>query len=211
MSRADLRTDIWHHKGVAAFTLIRALAAGSILIFPFWGFAVSIVLDILDGRFLLTFGRLDKLVYDLWDKVLDSITFLAELVVAAGVNGMPLFFWLFFYRMIGHVVFWITKRPSILVFFPNLFESAFLWLLIPPAYYNRWMTPTSFLWLLFALKLGHEIILHWIWPTYWGRGWGRLMKKLFGQQSFLATFLSTSYPSGYDHRSSLFKIFKAKR
>lgn len=197
MPRQTFRTDIWHHKGVAAFTLIRGLAAVSIIINPVWGFIASIILDILDGRFLLVFGHLDKLVYDLWDKVLDSVTFLAELTVVAPTSLGSMFWALFFYRMAGQVLFWITKRPRILVFFPNFFESAFLWFFVPASLYSRWMSPTGALILLFEVKFAHEVILHWIWPTYWVKPWNTLMHRIFGQGKLLARFFSSTYPPGY--------------
>lgn len=198
MPKVKTTKDIWHGKGVWELTVIRALAALSILAFPVWGFIASLIFDILDARYLLPYGHLDKLAYDLWDKILDSATFVTELMIGLTTPWAGLMIGLFLYRMVGHIIFWIIKKPRILIFFPNVFESTFFWILIPVHWWYAFhITAMTGLYWLYAIKITHEIVLHGLWPVYVARPWKKFIRRIFGGSTALVNLFSTTYPEGY--------------
>jgi hypothetical protein len=181
---------------VIFFSVLRTATAFYILINPVWGFVWSLVFDFLDARVMLPYVHVNKLSYDMWDKIFDSVTFVAELIVALTTPYALLMTALFTYRMLGHAVFWSTKKPRVLVWFPNFFETVFFWLLIPRSWYAPF-DPFTLLFFLCGVKVVHEVVLHWIWPTYIGRPWQKQLKRMFAWAPWIATFLSTDYPKDY--------------
>ena len=79
-----------------------------------------------------------------------------SLIVAFRGKGCD---FVFLYRFVGFVGFMRTNKRVYFIFFPNLFDMAFLWMLLfSPA------TPWVWLALLFFAKEVHEFILHYWWP-----------------------------------------------
>ena len=178
------------------FSIARTVAALWILVSPVWGLVWSVAFDILDGQVLLRYVHLDKLRYDLWDKVFDSITLFAELAVVLSTPWAPVMFGLFVYRMVGHVVFWMSQNVRLLIVFPNFFEATFLWLLIPSPWYAP-IGPFAMLYTLYGAKMVQEAMLHWLWFVYLAQPWKRGVRGLVRRSPGLVRFLSPNYPQGY--------------
>jgi hypothetical protein len=110
-------------------TIVRLILPVTIFRWPLVGFAISLLIDGADW-FLWQFkSYADYDRYQTWDKWLDlymlSIAMISTLswkdVLAKRVAGS-----LFVFRVIGIMLFEITHFRTILFFFPNLFETFFL-------------------------------------------------------------------------------------
>jgi len=107
-------------------TVIRLIVPISILRFPLLGMLASIEADILDWNFIgVTSGQVN-VVYQNWDKAMDFYSYLFVVWIVlhwSDIWARRIALGLFGYRAIGTVLFWITGRPALLFFFPNVFEN----------------------------------------------------------------------------------------
>jgi len=104
--------------------------------------------------------------YQLLDKALDQVYLAFFLVVALRWEGVErrVAVGLYLYRLAGSILFLVTDERAVLFFFPNVFES---WFIFVAAIHHlpaplRW-TPAraaAVLAVLTVLKLGHEWALH---------------------------------------------------
>ena len=158
-TRVHIQTTLSWHPLTIATLLIRVSLALYILVHPLWGFLWSMVFDYLDSQILIHVVRMNRMTYQRWDKCVDWCAYATQLVVAARYGFFVPFLFLFLYRFVGFVGFMRTNKRVYFIFFPNLFDMAFLWMLLfSPA------TPWVWLALLFFAKEVHEFILHYWWP-----------------------------------------------
>jgi hypothetical protein len=115
--------------------------------------------------------------YHQLDKVLDSYYLTIELIVSlrwderiARVTSV----WLYVWRILGVVVFEVTKLRPVLFFAPNLFENFFLFIAATRRWWPAWRITTGkrlavVLLLLYLPKIPQEYVLHvkqmqpWVW------------------------------------------------
>jgi hypothetical protein len=112
-----------------ALTLVRFVVPLSILKWPVAGLLVSMAVDALDYVFFPFQAGLSHRFYQVWDKVLDSYYQLVAVMtlwqwkeVAMRRMAQLLFGW----RLLGVLLFSMTAQPLLLVIFPGVFESLFL-------------------------------------------------------------------------------------
>ncbi|MEX0895915.1 MAG: hypothetical protein WDZ94_03165 [Patescibacteria group bacterium] len=154
---------------------LRLLVPLYILKSPFWGTVISLVLDALDVV-LLTFINLGDLEnYHQIDKVLDMYYLaLAAYATRNWQNRLAkrVAIGLFFYRLIGVVLFEFTGIRPLLLLFPNLFENFFLFYAGSLALFKKEYVPTKrsltiALIVLLLLKLPQEYLLHYMQAQPW--------------------------------------------
>ncbi len=156
-------------------TLLRLLIP--LLIFRYFsiGFIASFFLDAVDLDIIQFFGGRIFPSYQFWDKTLDtyylsmamlfSLSWKNELARQSSVI-------LFFYRVIGVVLFVVTGYRALLFFFPNLFEFFFIFYLL---YLHFFKTDPIYslknlmiiLVILLIPKLVQEYILHFAQLHFW--------------------------------------------
>lgn len=105
--------------------LLRLLFAPLILIWPLQSIIVSFFLDAVDADF--AHHIVSKRKYQEIDKLLDSWVFLFEMILAWRIFfGFKYFLlFLFLWRIIGTIIFYIAKNRKIFLVFGNYFENAF--------------------------------------------------------------------------------------
>lgn len=88
---------------------------------------ISVFLDAIDAEFA-SHNVLTKTQYQLFDKMLDFWWYIFAMIFS--YQRFPdfrmLLASLFFYRLAGHILFYITKERVALVIFANFFENVFL-------------------------------------------------------------------------------------
>jgi hypothetical protein len=152
---------------VIIVTVVRFLSAVYILYAPYPGLLLSILLDILDAQVLIHIARIKRSQYHVWDKNVDWLCYITELWVASMYGLFLPFFLLLFYRFVGQYMYMKFKNTLFFVLYPNLYEIAFLWLVmthpdigpVTALSYREWVL----LGLLMASKLIHEFLLHYVW------------------------------------------------
>jgi len=196
MSRQPKTRTSLNHPLVWAVTLARLLAACYILVNPFWGTVLSVIFDYLDGRFLLGLLEIKWLKYQLWDKVLDWLTYLAELAVTVRYGVFWPMLLLLAYRTVGQILLFKYQRTIFFVIFGNYFEMAFFWLLLFHPQIElidlRAPQPWNILALFFLFKLFNELYLHYWWPLYGMKPWRRFMLRVFHRQPAVGKFFSST-------------------
>lgn len=114
-------------------TLLRLIVPLFIFKSPLWGTLASVLVDLGDWYVINFQGPSDYIYYQNWDKAMDLyyltiafvITFRWKDTLAQKVAGG-----LFFYRIVGDVLFWVTQNRSVLFLFPNFFENFFIFYLL---------------------------------------------------------------------------------
>jgi hypothetical protein len=113
-------------------TILRLLIPLSILKWPLWGALASAFLDLSDWRFINFQKSSDYIFYQNWDKAFD-LYFLSLALITTNrwkdKKAQRLAFFLFIYRVVGVVLFWLTGFRYYLLLFPNFFESFFFFYL----------------------------------------------------------------------------------
>jgi hypothetical protein len=154
---------------------VRILGSLPVLRWPFWGGVSAIVIDQGDLFLmnLLHLGGVDD--YQTFDKYLDQVYLALFLVVAWRWPGIErnVATGLYAFRFAGFVAFELTQARGLLLFFPNLFESWYLFIAarrhfgletqlpLSPKVDGGWNTPLlAVLGALVALKLFQEYAIH---------------------------------------------------
>ena len=141
---------------------------GSLLVLR-WAFLGAILAILIDFSDLFWMGFLDLggiPNYQTFDKWLDLIYMFAFFTVAIKWSGYDksIAIALFFFRMIGFVVFELTHIRFFLFFFPNVFEFWFLFVVARKYYRPQQVMSLKNICLVLLicliLKLGQEWILH---------------------------------------------------
>lgn len=153
---------------------LRLSAAILILFSPVWGFIIYMIFDELDCRILcdirIPCKRPYRESYEVLDKALDLSGYLTMFVVSLKTPLFVLMAFLFAYRLIGNLLFISTRKESLLVWFPDFFTFAFIWLVLAKEvgldiYLGQKLYSLGSI-LLFPVKLFHEYLLHIYWPAY---------------------------------------------
>ena len=112
-----------------AVVAARILVPLAIPKFPLPAMLASLVIDGLDQTIFQTFTHLDLEGYQTYDKALDvyylSIAYVATLRNWTNHTAVGVSRFLYYYRMIGVVIFEITQIRAVLLIFPNTFEYFF--------------------------------------------------------------------------------------
>ncbi len=113
-------------------TVFRFLVPLTIFRFPLLGGLAAIGADALDWHILQPTTAEDYQRYQSWDKLLDLYYLTIEAYVASRFTNMlirRISVLLFFYRLVGVLLFELLQFRFLLVIFPNLFESFYLFYL----------------------------------------------------------------------------------
>jgi hypothetical protein len=155
--------------------VVRILGSLPVLRWPFWGgvFAIAVDQSDLFMMNLLHLGGVDD--YQTFDKYLDQVYLACFLIVAWRWPGIErnVATGLYVYRFAGFVAFELTQARTLLLFFPNLFESWFLFIAarrefhleerlpLAPKRAGAWNTVVlTVLGALVALKIFQEYAIH---------------------------------------------------
>ena len=143
--------------------VMRIFSATYIYYDHFWGLIVFVFLDGIDSQFFLYLANLNRKTYEKLDKYIDWIGYMVMIFVS--INSQ-FFIWLFLtllFRLIGQLVFVITKNEKAFLYFPNFFEVFFFWFvsLKSPSIeiYRFWFVIVV---LFVPLR---ELVLHLLWPN----------------------------------------------
>lgn len=144
---------------------LRIIAPLAIFQFPLFVTVLVFFLDWIDGMF---YYQLDitKIEYNLIDKSLDLYWYTISLIY--GVLNLPyrtLLIGLYALRLVGHLIYYKIKDDGIFVYFPNIYENVFIFLLLvkfSPALEEH-LSGLGFLKVFFILslaKIAQEIYVH---------------------------------------------------
>lgn len=155
---------------------LRILTAIFILINPLWGFVMYVIFDYLDAYFLKHFAGMGWNSYQQLDKKIDIIGLLAMVYWGYLVGDFAPFFGFLVYRLVGEIVFFYSKKQSILLFFPNFIEPYFVWRILIPNSSRSFVL----LVILFMFQILREYVLHVFWPNYLKRNSYPKFFRFFG-------------------------------
>ncbi len=93
--------------------------------YPFPVSWINWLLDTTDGDILMHFG-LQPFAYQTWDKLADWFTYLMMLLVGRKWRIRRTIVFLFIFRTVGQMVYFITRRDEVFFFFPNFLEPLFM-------------------------------------------------------------------------------------
>jgi len=157
-------------------TSLRILIPLLIFKWPLLGILASTFMDIKDWKLIKFQSSTDYLFYQNWDKALDIYYLAIALFVTRSWKdklAQKLAFFLFFYRLTGDLLFFFTQNRAFLFFFPNFFESFFVFYLLFTFIFRKAKIITSqkSWWILLIFlglpKLIHEYFLHIIKTQPW--------------------------------------------
>jgi hypothetical protein len=129
--------------------------------YPLYAFLFVSFIDWIDFIPYMKLGIRPK-TYQEVDKIFDIFSYFFMVAYAYGSYLFPLFVGLLVYRLIGTVVFYLTKSHSVFLIFPNMVEPVFLSYVISKLYFGSFI---SLFVLFFILKMLQEILLHFICPN----------------------------------------------
>jgi hypothetical protein len=113
----------------AAVVLARVAVPLAILRFPLPAMLAALVIDGVDQTIFQTFTNLDLSGYQSYDKALDvyylSIAYIATLRNWTSLSAFGVGYFLYYYRLVGVVLFELTQLRWVLFVFPNTFEYFF--------------------------------------------------------------------------------------
>ena len=165
--------------------LIRLLVPFAIFRWPFWGILAAGAVDAFDVVMIdaLNMGHFTQ--YHSLDKILD--TYFLVFAVIVSFRWMALAKWtsvsLFSYRIIGVILFEITKIRIFLFLFPNLFLYFFMFEAFRQQYFPKWeLTPKRLIIVLLILlipKMIQEYVLHFAELKPWGLFKERFLSSIF--------------------------------
>lgn len=138
--------------------LLRIIFGPLILVFPLPSIILSIFLDAIDAEF--AHYVVSKKQYQLIDKLLDLWGYVFELIFALIYLNYKIFLlFLFLWRMIGTVIFYLIKNRKIFFIFANYFENFFLVIFISK-YFDVKTNINLLFFIAFLTKLFQEWFLH---------------------------------------------------
>lgn len=148
--------------------LVRLVLSTVILRYPLAGGILAIFLDYHDLNILMSIDRPAMGSYQQWEKALDLWYLALEAYIALSWQNQFVkysAFLMFIYRMFGIILFEITQKGIMLVFFPNIFEFFYLAYLIQLRFFKKdfMVSKLVILVVFFVLltpKLFHEYLLH---------------------------------------------------
>ena len=172
------------NTGALIIIALRLLVPLTILRWPLWGGIAAMLLDGADVVLIeLIPGGSFGDHYHTLDKLLDSYYLFLELIVALRWDS-PWAKWpavvLFGYRVIGVILFELTRRRVMLFIFPNMFENWWLYCVVTERFWRR-VYPHSAktvlipMLLLLIPKMGQEYLLHFAEAQPWN-----FLKKQMG-------------------------------
>ncbi len=149
--------------------LIQFLAPLFIAKFPLPAILTCLVVDAVDQSVLQAFTSLDLVDYQSYDKALDifylAIAMLATLRNWASYPAVQVARFLFYFRLVGVVLFVLVQWRPLLLIFPNTFEYFFIFYEIVRSRWTPMRLGTHFfvvaaiaIWVVF--KLPHEYWIH---------------------------------------------------
>jgi hypothetical protein len=113
--------------GVLATRLLVPLAIPR---FPLPAILASLVIDAVDQTVFQTFTTLDLAGYQGYDKALDiyylSVAYLATMRNWTNLTAFEMSRFLYYYRLVGVLLFELSQVRALLLFFPNTFEYFFI-------------------------------------------------------------------------------------
>jgi len=149
---------------------IRIIGVGTFLVIhPFLAYLVNAVLDMADGPIHKHILKIDPPKAQLIDKILDLWLYTTAITFSLSSNYLlPITYYLlflYFYRLIGQCVYFITRNKRLLVYFPNFFENFFFFFtLLDLISANYLLEKPLFMYpsviLLITGKIAHEVSLH---------------------------------------------------
>lgn len=158
---------------------LRFFAALYILIDPLWGYFLTLVFDYFDSFFLAAkknFVEMPWKAYLSWDKYLDLAGYVTMLIVGLRM-GFSFLLILFLYRLIGQILFFITKKEFLFVIFINFFQPFYIWLVV----FKIFNVSATYNWLiaLIGVQIIIEVFNHIYWPRRIEKGFPWYM-RIFG-------------------------------
>ncbi len=155
--------------------LLRLVAALAIFYFPFAGGILSMLLDGVDWKTQIISTPYQHVVYENFDKVLDLYYLSIEAFVMfrwRSIWAKGIGYFLYFLRIVGIGLFFWLNRAALLFFFPNIFESYFLFYVAVKAILGREakLSPATLLTSVIVLsipKILQEYQMHFLYKSYW--------------------------------------------
>lgn len=144
--------------------IIRIAAALYIIIHPLAGMLLCFFLDWFDAYLLIQHAKLSREEYHALDKNIDQLWSVIMLLVGFSTPFRWVFLFLFMYRLFGHVLYLHLNDTRVFLFFPNVFEFAFLWFVALAPWGTLAVDYRIALVFHTVLKLIQEVALHHIWP-----------------------------------------------
>lgn len=148
---------------IAVNVVIRTITPLWVFINPWQGAVIALVTDCIDYRPLVRWLHVPQKIYQLQDKLLDYYWYILILLYALHSIRDLVILWLiifsFIVRSIGQIIFTISKKETVLLFFPNIQEPIFWAWLLSPALLSRQLFPYTILMVL-ILKLANEYYTH---------------------------------------------------
>ncbi len=160
------------HKIIVLYltSAIRIIGVGAFLfLHPFIAYLLNAFLDMADGPIYKHFLKINPQKAQLIDKILDLWLYTTAIIFSLFSNYLlPITYYLLFlylYRLIGQIVYFVTRNKRLLVYFPNFFENFFFFFtfldLISASHLARnplFLYPSIVI--LVGGKIAHEISLH---------------------------------------------------
>lgn len=162
--------DFLGHPAVFTVSVIRISSALLIFLYPFWGFVLTCILDILDAQVLIRLVGISREKYHLWDKNMDWLTYVVMLTYGSNHGFFLPLFLLLFFRFAGQFMFLRTGSVRYFILFPNFFEAVFLWFILFYPASGPILLQQGYKWPALALfvsaKYVQEISLHLVWTSW---------------------------------------------
>ncbi len=143
------------------FVIFRLAATGLLFILnPIIAIIINIITDCLDGPIFRDYFGMKSEKYQIYDKFLDFIYYLALMVMVfwLGLPMISLLFIFFIYRIIGQIIFFFRKNEEIFLYFLNFFEYFVISVLLIEIFGQGWTIPIFSAAVIF--KIWHEIFIH---------------------------------------------------
>ncbi len=143
--------------------LLRIFTAPLIFIWPLLSIILSVFLDLIDADF--AHKVVSKKLYQLFDKNLDLWWFI-NIIIYSYFNFPDYKIYLlilFVYRLIGQLIYYLSRNRGVLLFFPNFFEWVFILIFIGKNYYPSILKGETFnliILIIFIVKIFQEWFLH---------------------------------------------------
>jgi len=159
---------------VTSIVFLRIISALSIYYFHLWGFVFYQFVDYWDAHFIINIAKTKWDYYQKLDKRLDVFGFITMMVVGSGYGYLNIFLYLLAFRLLGQMLYEMSKKQQILIVFPNLIEIYYIWIILFQS--NNYYI----LLLLIFVKILQEFFLHFCWPNYLKRNGYPWFIRVFG-------------------------------